>query len=498
MNSRIVTVNSILKKNLKNKKIVLTSGVFDLVHIGHIDYLTNASKYGDILVVALTDDKFVNKGPFRPYFNVNERAEFLLNLKVVDYIIINNEISPIEIISKLKPAFYIKGPDYKDQNKDITKNIIREKKLINKIGGEFKITEGRQFSSSKILNQESDILNDQAKIFLKKFNKEDLFLKFLRGLDKIKSSKIILFGEAILDEFTYVQTRGKSQKSNILSTSFLNKKTNLGGALIIACHLSSFFKQIDLLIVGKLSKDIKAQLPKNINLREISIQNFSIIKKNRYVDYYSKSKLFQINENDVFSLDHKTEKKIINNFKKYLNKNYKFVLADFGHGLFNKGIVKFLNSNKIIKYINCQSNSSNYGYNIFTKFNNSKLTCVDENEFRLSTQERLEKIRPLILRNRKFLKKFKNLIVTMGKNGCYFLNLKRLTFVPTLFKNQIDTLGAGDAFFSGMIICDHLNISEEEKSVISHIFGGIHSNVYGNEKYLTKEKVLTTLKYILK
>ena len=64
-------------------------------------YLTNASKYGDILVVALTDDKFVNKGPFRPYFNVNERAEFLLNLKVVDYIIINNEISPIEIISKL-------------------------------------------------------------------------------------------------------------------------------------------------------------------------------------------------------------------------------------------------------------------------------------------------------------------------------------------------------------------------------------------------------------
>ena len=52
--------------------------------------------------------------------------------------------------------------------------------------------------------------------------------------------------------------------------------------------------------------------------------------------------------------------------------------------------------------------------------------------------------------------------------------------------------------FSGMIICDHLNISEEEKSIISHIFGGIHSNVYGNEKYLTKEKVLTTLKYILK
>ena len=114
------------------------------------------------------------------------------------------------------------------------------KKFSKKYGGIFKITKGRQFSSSKILNQESDILNIEAKSFLTKFNKLNLFSKFLIELKNIKNTKIVLFGEAILDEFTYVETRGKSQKSNILSTAFLEKKINLGGVLIIACHLSSF------------------------------------------------------------------------------------------------------------------------------------------------------------------------------------------------------------------------------------------------------------------
>ena len=62
------------------------------MHIGHVDYLNEASKLGDILVVALTDDKVVNKGPFRPYFNTKIRAEFLSNLNTVDYIIINTSL----------------------------------------------------------------------------------------------------------------------------------------------------------------------------------------------------------------------------------------------------------------------------------------------------------------------------------------------------------------------------------------------------------------------
>tara|TARA_Y100000816_G_scaffold292453_1_gene287812 strand:+ start:2808 stop:4310 length:1503 start_codon:yes stop_codon:yes gene_type:complete len=500
LNSKIITTKSFLKKkNIKNKKVVLVGGVFDLVHIGHVDYLNEASKLGDILIVALTHNKYVNKGPFRPYFNTSQRAEFLSNLKTVDYIIINNEVSPKRIISSLKPAYYVKGPDYKDQNQDFTKNIIQEKKLIKKFGGLFKTTKGRQFSSSKILNQESDILNKDAKIFLRKINKEKLFSKFLSQLHKIKDSKIVLFGEAILDEFTYVETRGKSQKSNILSTAFRDKETNLGGVLIIACHLSSFFKEIELIIIGKLKKDIKKQLPINIKIKEINIKNFSTIKKNRFVDYYSKTKLFQINENDVFTLSSKDEKKIINQLKVFAKKKFNFALTDFGHGLFNKSIVKFLNAKSIKKFINCQSNSSNYGYNIFTKFNNSKLTCVDEVEFRLATQERLENIKPIIQKNQKSLLKFKNLIITMGKNGCYYLNKKKIYFIPTMFKNQLDTLGAGDAFFSGMIICDYIkSMSVVEKSIIAHIFGGIHSNVYGNENYLKKDKVLTTLRYILK
>ncbi len=500
MTSKILTPEIFLKgKNFKNKKIVLTSGVFDVVHLGHIDYLNEASKLGDILVVALTEDKFVRKGPYRPYFSIKERVEFLQSLSMVDYIIVSNSYSPTKIISLIKPSFYVKGQDYKDQKQDITGNIAIEKKLVKKYGGQFVITKGRQFSSSKIINNESDILNENSKKFLKKINTKSLFNKFSNELKIIKESNLVLFGEPIIDEFTYVETRGKSQKSNILSTAFLERKTNLGGILIIASHLSTFLKKVVVIIVGKLPKEIKEKLPNNVEVKEISSDVSSIIKKNRYVDYYNKSKLFQINHNDIFSLDKKTEKKIIKIINFYIKKKYKFVLADFGHGLFSNSITKYLNSKKIHKYINCQSNSSNYGYNIFTKFVNGKVICVDENEFRLSCQDRTREINFLIKKNKKLFQKYSNLVVTMGKNGCYFSNRDQISFTPTIFKNQLDTVGSGDAFFVGMIICDHINLlTDKEKSVIAHVFGGLHSNVFGNEKFIRKIDVINTLKYILK
>ena len=70
---------------------------------------------------------------------------------------------------------------------------------------------------------------------------------------------------------------------------------------------------------------------------------------------------------------------------------------------------------------------------------------------------------------------------------------------PEVIRGTYSRLGAGDAFFAGMIICDLIkSLNETEKSIISHVFGGIHSNVFGNENFLTKDKIITTLRYILK
>ena len=110
----------VLIKKIKNKKIVLCHGVFDLVHIGHIKHFTAAKSLGEVLIVSITKDEFINKGPGRPVFNHNIRAEYLSRLSIIDYIIINDSPTSVSLIKQVKPNIYCKGFDYKDEKKDIT------------------------------------------------------------------------------------------------------------------------------------------------------------------------------------------------------------------------------------------------------------------------------------------------------------------------------------------------------------------------------------------
>ena len=91
-------ISSILKKARINKKIILSHGVFDLLHAGHIKHLEKAKSLGDVLIVSITSDNHVNKGPGRPIFNERIRAESLGAIGVVDYVVINNKtaINPLK------------------------------------------------------------------------------------------------------------------------------------------------------------------------------------------------------------------------------------------------------------------------------------------------------------------------------------------------------------------------------------------------------------------
>ena len=95
-------------------RLVFTNGVFDLLHVGHVRYLTQARALGDALVVAINSDRTVRelKGPQRPVFNEGERAEILAALRVVDYVTIFDDISPRSLIATLLPDVLVKGGDY--------------------------------------------------------------------------------------------------------------------------------------------------------------------------------------------------------------------------------------------------------------------------------------------------------------------------------------------------------------------------------------------------
>ncbi|RAP23572.1 D-glycero-beta-D-manno-heptose 1-phosphate adenylyltransferase [Candidatus Marinamargulisbacteria bacterium SCGC AG-343-K17] len=101
--------------SVSDQKIVFTNGCFDLLHPGHIHYLTEAKALGDILIVGLNSDTSVKqiKGQDRPINNQDFRAKMLLGLKPVDVVVIFNETTPTNLISSIKPSIHVKGGDYK-------------------------------------------------------------------------------------------------------------------------------------------------------------------------------------------------------------------------------------------------------------------------------------------------------------------------------------------------------------------------------------------------
>ena len=98
----------------KGEKVVFTNGVFDLLHVGHLDYLTKSKKMADLLIVGLNTDSSSRllKGEGRPLNSETDRAELLTGLKCVDLVVIFPEETPLELIKILKPDILVKGSDY--------------------------------------------------------------------------------------------------------------------------------------------------------------------------------------------------------------------------------------------------------------------------------------------------------------------------------------------------------------------------------------------------
>lgn len=121
-----------LARELKSsgKKIVTTNGCFDLLHLGHISYLLEARKLGDVLIVGINSDSSVKtlKGSNRPICSEMTRALQIAGLESVDYVTIFNEQTPEAMLSKIQPSVHVKGGDYLPEN-------LPEKKVVEAYGG---------------------------------------------------------------------------------------------------------------------------------------------------------------------------------------------------------------------------------------------------------------------------------------------------------------------------------------------------------------------------
>ena len=495
--------NIISKQKLNKKTIVLSHGVFDLLHLGHIKHFESAKKNGDFLVVSITTDKFVNKGSGRPFFNAYQRASTISSLEVVDAVIISNFETSEKIINIVKPNIYFKGPDYKNNKKDYTKNIYKEIKAIKKNNGKIVYSDDETYSSSNLLNKSGILFNEIQNNFLKSIKKKYSFDFIVDTFDKFKKLKPLIIGETIIDQYIFCEVLGKSGKEPHLVIKDEYEESYLGGAGAIANHLSSFCNKANFITcIGDKSnylKFIKKKINKNINIRFIIKKNSPTILKKRYLDLISRNKLFGVYSMNDQVVDLQTTKKIINNLKNNFSKSDLIIISDYGHGFISEILANKISKINRFIALNAQVNASNYGYHSLDKYKKIDSLIINETELRHEMRDKLRDVFYLakILKNKY---KIKNLIVTRGRNGAFLIeyNKNKIVNCPAFSDKVIDKVGAGDTMLAIISLCLKLKIPSDLSLFLGSLAGANSVESMGNSVTLCKKSLLRKIEFILK
>lgn len=497
-------LSKIIKKEKKlKKKIILCHGVFDLLHVGHIKHLEKAKQLGDKLIVTITSDKHVNKGPGRPIFNQKLRSESIAALECVDYVAINDNKTAVEPIKIIKPNIYCKGKDYKDLKDDLTGEIKNELNILKKYNGEVIFTEELTFSSSRIINKSTDYYSLRHKKNIKKISKVTNFTKIKKIIDDFKKIKILVIGETIIDQYNFCEAIGKSGKEPIMVLRETEKEQYLGGVLGIARHLSELVNKV--MVISMLGEkkeyfqDIKKDLPKNIKTKFIYKKNSPTIVKKRYVDHISKYKVFGMyNFNDEI-LNKKNELTLNKILEKELKKYDLVIVSDYGHGFISKKSANIICSKSKFLALNTQINASNIGYHTIKNYKNFNTLIINEKEIRHEMRDKASKVESLMTSLTK-AKNIKNLIVTMGRSGSVLYNQAKNKFfyADAYANNVVDKIGAGDTMLAVVALCIKFNIDNNVSLLISSLAAAQSVENMGNKYSINKINMLKALETILK
>ena len=484
-----------IRQKFITKKIVLCHGVFDLLHIGHINYFKASRRYGDILVVSVTDDQFVNKGPGRPAFSINNRLKFLQAIDCIDYLYLSNDHTAEKVIKNLKPNFYCKGSDYPITQIKSDLNLKKEITALKLIKGKFKIIKEMSFSSSKFINDNNlQNFNQDCKNYINSIREKYNSNEIIKKLESIKKKSVLVIGETIIDKYITTEAVGKSGKEPMLVVKPIREIKFLGGSGYIANLCSSFIKNIKIIsFLGKENperKFILKNLNKNIKHNFLTKKNSPTINKLRYLDDYKKTKIIGVYDLNDDLISRNEEKIFFNLLKKNIDKFDLIIVADYGHGIITEKIRKLISKNGSKVFLNTQINSFNRGYHTVNKYKKINTLVINEGELRFELRDKHSKISNLV----KYLSKkisVQNIIVTRGKLGSVLVNCKNYSVIscPGFNQNNIDTIGAGDAFFGMCSLSIGSKIENKISMLIASICASISTDQQG-EKYNFDNKIL--------
>jgi bifunctional ADP-heptose synthase (sugar kinase/adenylyltransferase) len=453
-------------------------------------------------VVTVTADQFVNKGPGRPVFNEALRAEMLAALAYVDWVAINPSADAVSALAAIKPATYVKGQDYQNPEGDVTGKITAERAAVESHGGCLAFTNEVSFSSSELINRHLNVFEPHVREHLSALRRAGGLEEILASIERIRDYRVVVVGDAIIDEYVYVMPIGKSSKENMIATRFQDRELFAGGVFAAANHVASFCAEVD--IVTSLGAQrsheelIRETLRPNVRLHNVLRPGAPTTRKRRFVDPTYMRKLFEVYFIDDDPMPTELQRKVDEKVAETIDGADVVIVTDFGHGLLGKSSIDLLTRKASFLAVNCQSNSANMGFNLITRYPRADYVCVDAPEARLAVSDRVSNAGDLAKRLLDVVDCPK-VIVTQGKHGCVTYERGGIVHtIPAFTKNVIDTVGAGDAFLSVTAPLAAAGGPMHQIGFIGNVVGALKVQIVGHRQFIEKPDLVKSITGLLK
>ncbi len=474
------------------QKIIMCHGAFDLVHPGHLRHLMYARSKADILVASLTSDAHISKASYRPFVPQQLRAMNLAALEVVDFVIVDEQPTPLENLAFLQPDYFAKGYEYMAGG--VHSKTQEEVDILDAYGGEIIMTPGDVvFSSSRFIEATPPNLASEKLHAL--MESEGLtFDDLRRGLSACQGRRVHVLGDTIVDSYLYCTSIGSStSKTPTLSVKFEEQVDFAGGAAVVARHLRAAGAEVTFSTVLGDDADrdfVLSEMEKHgVHCQPAIDSTRPTINKAAYIaNGYRLLKVDRVDNRPISG-------KILEQFKTALSSADvdAYVFSDFRHGIFGKATIPELTAALKVGPLRVADSQVASRWGNILDFHGFDLITPNEKEARFALGDQDSVVRPMA-RDLYLRAGCKTLLLKMGERGMMTYRAGsddvRAFFQIDAFAAQVvDAMGAGDALLAYATI----SLSATGNNVIASILAAMAAAVaceHDGNTPVTPEQVL--------
>lgn len=462
----------------RDKKVIMCHGTFDIVHPGHVRHLLYAKSKGDILIASLTADAHIAKANFRPFVPQELRAFNLAALEVVDFVVIDNDPTPITNIKLIKPDYFAKGYEYTREG--LHPRTAEEKTAIESYGGEILFTPGDIiYSSSHIIETEPPSIATEKLMAV--LAGEGLSINDLhRAIDALRGARVHVIGDTIIDSYTHCALIGGMTKTPTMSVRYDKRLDFVGGAGIVAKHLRSAGAEVTFSTV--LGDDALAEFALK-DLTAAGVNCAPIVDRTRPTTHKNAIIAGGYNLLKIDTLDNRSiSDRILQAMAQQIRETPAdiVVFSDFRHGIFNRDTIPELTAaipETAFRVADSQV-ASRWG-NIL-EFSGFDLITPNEREARFALGDQDSVVRPL---GRELYRqaRCKTLILKLGERGLMTFrtepksddDVRSFFAVDSFAEHVVDAVGSGDA----LLAYASLALFATKSSVVASVLGSLAAAV---------------------